>query len=103
MFAPAASAAGAVPDRAVRSPPAPGRAPEPGLRHGGYPLPASGPPRRPGQGRRQPVPPRGTARADERPGPGKPPRRPMLAPMKRTALGLRKEITVFEYERGLLY
>jgi regulator of protease activity HflC (stomatin/prohibitin superfamily) len=27
----------------------------------------------------------------------------MLTPMKRTALGFRKEITVFEYERGLLY
>src|SRR5262249_54573318 len=27
----------------------------------------------------------------------------MLAPMKRTTLGFRKEITVFEYERGLLY
>lgn len=27
----------------------------------------------------------------------------MTGPMKRTALGLRKEITVYEYERGLLY
>jgi regulator of protease activity HflC (stomatin/prohibitin superfamily) len=27
----------------------------------------------------------------------------MISPMKRTALGLRKEITVYEYERGLLY
>jgi regulator of protease activity HflC (stomatin/prohibitin superfamily) len=27
----------------------------------------------------------------------------MMTPMKRTALGLRKEITVYEYERGLLY
>ena len=27
----------------------------------------------------------------------------MMAPMKRTALGLRKEITILQYERGLLY
>ena len=27
----------------------------------------------------------------------------MLTPMKRTSLGFRKEITVYEYERGLLY
>ncbi len=27
----------------------------------------------------------------------------MMAPMKRTAFGFRKEITVFQYERGLLY
>jgi regulator of protease activity HflC (stomatin/prohibitin superfamily) len=27
----------------------------------------------------------------------------MMTPLKRTALGFRKEITVFEYERGLLY
>ena len=31
-------------------------------------------------------------------------RRPaMMSPMKRTTFGLRKEITVFQYERGLLY
>ena len=27
----------------------------------------------------------------------------MLAPMKHTCCGLRKEVTVYEYERGLLY
>ncbi len=27
----------------------------------------------------------------------------MMVPMKRTAFGLRKEVTVFQYERGLLY
>src|SRR4051794_37782068 len=27
----------------------------------------------------------------------------MIAPMKRTGLGLRKEVTIYEHERGLLY
>src|SRR5919201_474615 len=85
-------------------PPTLGRASEPGLRPGGYPPPAFGPPRRPGPRRCQPGSPRSKARAFEQPGIGNARRRTaMPAAMRRTTFWLRKEITVYEYERGLLY